>query len=263
MGLDVRPQIGLLLGHRLEQQPLLRREVAVDGAERDVGGGATSRICTASNPPPAASSKVAASTRRRRSAWLRASVLRGAGSGEPVVSGSSGRRLPQSSPRNGKHVSIRGRVPGGQRPDTGCETAAMADEKLDVLDLADKLFTGELPIEAHHPFASSGQMAEVQPGLAFVDAFANSAAVDTDDGLVVVDTSGVFHAKAVHETIRSWSPSRLDTAVFTHGHIDHVFGVDLYEEEARERLGPARVSSRTARSPPASIVTSSPPATTA
>jgi alkyl sulfatase BDS1-like metallo-beta-lactamase superfamily hydrolase len=102
-----------------------------------------------------------------------------------------------------------------------------------VLDLADKLFTGELPIEAHHPFASSGQLAEIQPKVAFVDAFANSAAVDTDAGLVVVDTSGVFHAKGVHEAIRGWSSSRLDTAIFTHGHIDHVFGVDLYEEEAR------------------------------
>jgi alkyl sulfatase BDS1-like metallo-beta-lactamase superfamily hydrolase len=104
---------------------------------------------------------------------------------------------------------------------------------VEILELADQLFTGALPIAAHHPFASSGQLAEVQPGLAFVDAFANSAAVDTDDGLVVVDTSGVFHAKGVHETIRGWSNSRLDTAVFTHGHIDHVFGVDLYEEEAR------------------------------
>ena len=66
----------------------------------------------------------------------------------------------------------------------------------DLLELADKLFTGELPIESHHPFASSGALAEVQPHLAFVDAFANSAAVDTDDGLVVVDTSGVFHAKS-------------------------------------------------------------------
>ena len=109
----------------------------------------------------------------------------------------------------------------------------MADEKLEVLDLADKLFTGEIPIETHHPFASSGQLAEVQPRVAFVDAFANSSVVDTEAGLVAVDTSGVFHAKAVHETIRHWSPSRLDTAIFTHGHIDHVFGVDLYEEEAR------------------------------
>ena len=104
---------------------------------------------------------------------------------------------------------------------------------LDVLDLADRLFTGALPIESHHPFASSGQLAEVQPRVAFVDAFANSAVVDTDDGLVVVDTSGVFHAKGVHETVRRWTPHRLDTAIFTHGHIDHVFGVDLYEEEAR------------------------------
>jgi glyoxylase-like metal-dependent hydrolase (beta-lactamase superfamily II) len=104
---------------------------------------------------------------------------------------------------------------------------------MDLLELADRLFTGDLPIEAHHPFAVSGQFAEIQPGLAFVDAFANSAAVDTDDGLVVVDTSGVFQAKSVHETMRRWSGSRLDTAIFTHGHIDHVFGVELYEEEAR------------------------------
>jgi len=113
----------------------------------------------------------------------------------------------------------------------------MADD-LDVLDLADRLFTGALPIESHHPFASSGQLAEVQPRVAFVDAFANSAAVDTDDGLVVVDTSGFVHARGVHETIRTWSPRPLHTAVFTHGHVDHVFGVDIYEEEARSNGWP-------------------------
>jgi alkyl sulfatase BDS1-like metallo-beta-lactamase superfamily hydrolase len=118
---------------------------------------------------------------------------------------------------------------------------------MDLLELADALFTGELPIEAHHPFASSGQMAEVQPGLAFVDAFANSAAVDTADGLVIVDTSGVFHAQSVHDTIRAWSNRPLHTAVFTHGHIDHVFGVDLYEEDARANGWPApRVIAHTA-----------------
>jgi alkyl sulfatase BDS1-like metallo-beta-lactamase superfamily hydrolase len=105
--------------------------------------------------------------------------------------------------------------------------------RMDLLDLADGLFTGRLPVESHHPFASSGEMAEVQPGLAFVDAFANAAAVETADGLVMVDTSGFIHARAVHETIRRWSSSRLNTAIFTHGHVDHVFGVDLYEEDAR------------------------------
>ena len=53
---------------------------------------------------------------------------------------------------------------------------------MDLLETADRLFTGALPIEEHHPFTTSGQLAEIQPGLAFVDAFANSAAVDTDDG---------------------------------------------------------------------------------
>ena len=103
---------------------------------------------------------------------------------------------------------------------------------MDLLETADRLFTGDLPIESHHPFSVSGQFAEIQPGLAFVDAFANSAAVDTDDGLVVVDTSGVFQAKSVHETLRRWSGSRLDTAIFTHGHIDHVFGMAPFDGEA-------------------------------
>ena len=106
----------------------------------------------------------------------------------------------------------------------------MAD---DLLDLADRIFTGVEPIESHHPFTSTGQRVEVVPGMLYVDAFANSAVAATDDGLVAVDTSGVFHASTVHESVRAWSAAPLHTAIFTHGHIDHVFGVELYEEEAR------------------------------
>jgi len=63
----------------------------------------------------------------------------------------------------------------------------------------------------------------------------------------MVDTSGVFHARSVHDTIRTWSELPLHTAVFTHGHIDHVFGVDLYEEEARTNgWTPPRVIAHTA-----------------
>jgi alkyl sulfatase BDS1-like metallo-beta-lactamase superfamily hydrolase len=113
---------------------------------------------------------------------------------------------------------------------------------MDLLQLADQLFTGEATTERHHPFASSGELVEVLPRLAFVDAFANSAAVDTDDGLVVVDTSGWMFAEKAHAAIRAWSPKRLDTAIFTHGHIDHVFGVELYEAEANENgWAPPRV----------------------
>jgi alkyl sulfatase BDS1-like metallo-beta-lactamase superfamily hydrolase len=109
----------------------------------------------------------------------------------------------------------------------------MDTDAMDLLELADRLFTGAASTEKHHPFSASGELAEVQPGVAFVDAFANSAVFTTEPGLVMVDTSSQFHAPVVQKAVRAWSGQRLDTAVFTHGHVDHVFGVDLYEEEAR------------------------------
>lgn len=102
----------------------------------------------------------------------------------------------------------------------------------DVLEIADRLFTGELDPAEHHPFNQFGELAEISPTTAFVAAFANASAFLTDDGLLVVDTSSPFLCNKVHEALRTWRPDRLDTAVFTHGHIDHCFGVDLYEAEA-------------------------------
>jgi alkyl sulfatase BDS1-like metallo-beta-lactamase superfamily hydrolase len=102
----------------------------------------------------------------------------------------------------------------------------------DVLETADRLFTGELDPAEHHPFNQFGDLAEITDRTAFVAAFANASAFSTDDGLVVVDTSSPFLCAKVHEAVRAWSSDRLDTAVFTHGHIDHCFGVELYESDA-------------------------------
>jgi glyoxylase-like metal-dependent hydrolase (beta-lactamase superfamily II) len=104
----------------------------------------------------------------------------------------------------------------------------------DVLETADRLFTGDLDPADHHPFDQFGDLAEISPTTAFVAAFANAAAFGTDAGLVVVDTSSPFLSGKVHEALRGWSSDRLDTAVFTHGHIDHCFGVERYEAEAAE-----------------------------
>jgi alkyl sulfatase BDS1-like metallo-beta-lactamase superfamily hydrolase len=112
----------------------------------------------------------------------------------------------------------------------------------DVLETADRLFTGELDPADHHPFDQFGDLAEISPTTAFVAAFANAAAFGTDAGLVVVDTSSPFLCAKVHESLRAWNRDRLDTAVFTHGHIDHCFGVELYEAEAEEHgWAPPRV----------------------
>src|SRR5436190_13011956 len=88
-------------------------------------------------------------------------------------------------------------------------------------------------MDDHHPFSHRGSMEEVADGIAFVPSFANVSAFATGDGLVLVDTGSQLFAQSVHEQIRGWSPDRLHTAVYSHGHVDHVFGVPVFEEEAR------------------------------
>ncbi|MGH9300503.1 MAG: alkyl sulfatase dimerization domain-containing protein [Acidimicrobiales bacterium] len=100
------------------------------------------------------------------------------------------------------------------------------------LELADALWNGEITTNQQHPVTQAGTLVEVADGVAFVPSFANVSAISTGEGLFLVDTGSSFAAAGVHAQIRAWSPDRLDTAVFSHGHIDHVFGVGIFEEEA-------------------------------
>src|SRR5436305_14298687 len=102
----------------------------------------------------------------------------------------------------------------------------------DILDVADRLWRGDIAIEEAHPFAPRGSVAQVAEGCAFVPSFANVSAVATDEGLVLVDTGSQLFARAALDELRRWSTDRVHTAVYSHGHVDHVFGVPLLEEEA-------------------------------
>jgi alkyl sulfatase BDS1-like metallo-beta-lactamase superfamily hydrolase len=104
-----------------------------------------------------------------------------------------------------------------------------------ILDVAEDLWTGARSIEDTHPFSLLGPAEEVADGVAFVPSFANVAGFATEEGLVLVDTGSAPLAAHVHSTLRTWNATPLHTAVFSHGHIDHVFGVALFEEEARSR----------------------------
>src|SRR5689334_8656094 len=110
---------------------------------------------------------------------------------------------------------------------------------MDVLELSDRLWRGETTVDEAHPFSLIDEAQEVADGVAFVPSFANVSAFTTDDGLVLVDTGSAPLAQHVHSTLRSWSATRLNTAVYSHGHIDHVFGVPVFEAEADERGWPA------------------------
>jgi glyoxylase-like metal-dependent hydrolase (beta-lactamase superfamily II) len=111
----------------------------------------------------------------------------------------------------------------------------------DVLELADRLWRGEVSTSEFHPVSHLGGLAEICDGVAFVPSFANVSAFATEDGLVLVDTGSSFVAAAVHQELRRWSDRRLNTAVYSHGHIDHVFGVPVWEAESAERGWPAPV----------------------
>ncbi|HZT67908.1 MAG TPA: alkyl sulfatase dimerization domain-containing protein [Acidimicrobiales bacterium] len=110
---------------------------------------------------------------------------------------------------------------------------------MNALELSDALWNGEVTTEEHHPFSVDNTLLEVAEDVGFVSSFANVSAFRTTDGLVLVDTGSAPLARLVHQAVRGWEGSPLRTAVYSHGHIDHVFGVPVFEEEAAANGWPA------------------------
>jgi alkyl sulfatase BDS1-like metallo-beta-lactamase superfamily hydrolase len=102
----------------------------------------------------------------------------------------------------------------------------------DLLKTSDRLWRGELDIAEHHPFSFVGGTTEVARDCLFVASFANVSAIGTAAGLVLVDTGSQLLADQAHESVRAWRTDHVHTVIFSHGHVDHVFGVDLYEADA-------------------------------
>jgi len=104
----------------------------------------------------------------------------------------------------------------------------------DLLEIAERLWNGEgsTDVGGHHPVTQDLGLAEVADRTAFSASFGNVCAFATDDGLLLVDTGNQVMAASNHERIRGWNADRLGTVVYTHGHIDHVFGMAPFDEEA-------------------------------
>jgi alkyl sulfatase BDS1-like metallo-beta-lactamase superfamily hydrolase len=119
-----------------------------------------------------------------------------------------------------------------------------------ILDLSNKLWSGELTTDERHPFAGLDVGEEVAEGVLFYHSFANVTAFETDEGIVLVDAGTFLNKEFVFDAIREWSKKRVDTVVFTHGHVDHVFCVPLFADEAKENgWAPPRVVAHEALPP--------------
>ena len=76
---------------------------------------------------------------------------------------------------------------------------------------------------------------EVAPGIGVIESFSNVVVFNTDDGLTLFDVSHGMAAKSVVASLRSWSNDRVNTAVYTHGHTDHVGGAGAFNADATKR----------------------------
>ncbi len=99
-------------------------------------------------------------------------------------------------------------------------------------ELSTSLLSGATPIERAYPMVPRFQAESVAARSTFVASFANVAAFDTDDGLVLVDTGSFLLAERTRAALRTATTAPAHTAIWTHGHVDHCFGVELYEREA-------------------------------
>jgi glyoxylase-like metal-dependent hydrolase (beta-lactamase superfamily II) len=86
-------------------------------------------------------------------------------------------------------------------------------------DFFDRYFTGEF------------KAIQAAPRTWFILAdYVNLAAYETDAGLLLVDTGTAESAETVYELIRKETDAPLHTVVFTHGHLDHAFGLKPWIE---------------------------------
>lgn len=105
-----------------------------------------------------------------------------------------------------------------------------------MLERSDRWIAGEEPLAMHGLFSTeAGGLVELSDHVAFVESFSNVVAFSTDEGVVVFDVSHQLSAPAVLNELRGWTTAPVHTAVYTHGHVDHVTGAQAFDADAAER----------------------------
>jgi alkyl sulfatase BDS1-like metallo-beta-lactamase superfamily hydrolase len=92
-----------------------------------------------------------------------------------------------------------------------------------------QVVTGD--IGRRQAFFGTGEVLELRPRTYFLATFANMSAFETDDGLLLVDTSVSQFADGNRQALRRHTQAPLHTIVYTHGHVDHAFGVQPWLDE--------------------------------
>ncbi len=84
-------------------------------------------------------------------------------------------------------------------------------------------------------FFWSGGPVEVAERTWFQSQLSGCVGFETDAGLVLVDTGTRFLAKQLAERLRERTQAPVHTAIYTHGHVDHAFGLDQFLLPGQQR----------------------------
>jgi len=90
----------------------------------------------------------------------------------------------------------------------------------------------ESPEEAK--FYWSGGPIQVAERTWFQSQMSGVTAFETDQGLVLVDAGTTIFAPALAEKLRSVTSAPVHTAIYTHGHIDHAYGLQSFLKEGQK-----------------------------
>lgn len=105
-----------------------------------------------------------------------------------------------------------------------------------VRELAEELWSGTRRTDHLSILGGAAATDEVADGIAFHLGFANAVAVATGEGLVLIDTGSPMTAPILFDQVRRWSTAPVHTAIYTHGHVDHVMGTAAFELERPLRV---------------------------
>ena len=102
-------------------------------------------------------------------------------------------------------------------------------------DYADDVWNGAADDNIAQSGSGGSGVLDVADGVGFHPGFGNVIAFRAGGELVLFDSGNPMGAPALHEAVRQWSPDPVSTVVFSHGHIDHVFGVGPFDAEDTPR----------------------------
>ena len=90
----------------------------------------------------------------------------------------------------------------------------------------------------------TNDLSELADDLAIVESFSHCVALDSGDGLVCFDSSGVHTGQAVVAALKTWRAKPVSHLIYTHGHADHVGGSTFFAGDRPTVVGHRNVGAR-------------------